>query len=111
MNTLRERKARIVRLTVDGTFDEEQARVESKPLNDRLTEIEALLAATTERTPLDDLPLGTEEVRAAWKRLPMGTKRAVLRVVMDVTLLRVGRGRKGGGAYFDGSSVEITWKR
>jgi DNA invertase Pin-like site-specific DNA recombinase len=111
LNALKQRKAEVVRLTVDGTFTPAEARAGSEPLNKRISEIEALLAVAAERSPLDDLPLGTGEVAAVWEHLPLGNKRAILRLLMDVTLIKGKPGRYANGAYFDGSSVQITWKR
>lgn len=110
-NTLRERRARILRLVADGTFTEAEARAQSRKLNERLTEIDAKLNTIAERGPLDELPLGTAEVAEVWARLPLGSKRAILRTLMTVTLERGKPGRYSTGAYFDGSSVIIEWRQ
>lgn len=46
-----------------------------------------------------------------WGLLPLGTRRAVLRTLMDVTLLKGKAGRYPSGAYFDGATIDIAWKR
>ena len=62
------------------------------------------------KSPLDSLPVGTDQVRKVWDGLPLGTRRAILRVLVDVTLLKGKPGRYASGAYFDGETVEITWR-
>jgi site-specific DNA recombinase len=111
LNALKEWKAAIVGLVRDGTFTAAEARAGSEPPNKRMQVIETQLAQAAERSPLDDLPVGTTDVAGAWERLPLGAKRAILRTLMDVTLLKGKPGRYPNGAYFDGSSVEITWKQ
>jgi hypothetical protein len=66
---------------------------------------------TLERSPLDEIPLGTDRVRAVWAQLPLGSKRAILRLLMDVTLLKGRPGRGPDGSYFDGSTVQIDWRQ
>ncbi|HEX7163231.1 MAG TPA: recombinase family protein [Trebonia sp.] len=131
MDVLKARKAVIVRLTVDGTLTEAEVRAEAKPLNDRLREIEGELSRTVEITPLDLLPLGNmgryagtspgspvtkedavkaaREMREAWDQLPLGTRRAILRRTVDVTLLKA-KSRYPDGSYWSPESVSITWK-
>lgn len=111
LNTLQGRKANVTQLVAEGLLELHQARVELKPLNDRISEIEGLLASTAERSPLEGLPVGTPSIREVWPTLPLGVKRAVLQVLMDVTLLPSHRGRTVQGRYFDPDSVRITWKR
>lgn len=110
-NTLQQRKANILALVADGTFTPAEAREQVKPISERLTVIDAALAVTLARSPLDELPLGTDRVREVWERLPLGTRRAVVRLLIDVTLVKTGRGRRPGGSYFDPASVEITWRQ
>ena len=108
--TMRERSAQLAGAFADGAITSAQLREGSSRINARIREIETTLARRVERTPLDDLPIGTPDMAAAWKRLPLGTKRAIVRLLMNVTLTREARSRYAGGAYFDGSTVEITWR-
>jgi DNA invertase Pin-like site-specific DNA recombinase len=109
--SLRERSEQLAAAFADGAITSAQLREGSGRINGRIREIEAALARRLVRSPLDGLPLGTPDVAERWKRLPLGSQRAILRLLMDVTLLKGKPGRYADGAYFDGSSVEITWKR
>jgi hypothetical protein len=110
LNAARERANQLGAAFADGTISAAQLRAGSERLNGRIREIEAALAATVQRSPLDTLPLGTEQVRERWEALPLGTRRAILRTLCEVTLLKGKPGRYASGAYFDGSTVDIQWK-
>ena len=91
-NRLREAKANVLSLVASGDFTPGEARQQVKPITDRLAQIDAQLAVTVARSPLDALPLGTDKVREVWERLPLGSQRAIIRLLVDVTL---GKGRPG----------------
>lgn len=140
-------RERLLRLVADEAIDEGEARRDLARLAKRITEIDGRLSAAAERSPLDGVPVGAdvETVRKAWAALPLGTKRLILRALMDVTLLngRPGRvplsdeykahraacdecqaasarrawqdgcaegARLHREAYFDPSTVVITWR-
>jgi hypothetical protein len=65
------------------------------------------MARAVVRSPLDPLPLGQAAVAEVWGTLPIGVRRNVIKVLMDVTL--TARARAGRG--FDPESVDINWKR
>jgi site-specific DNA recombinase len=85
-NRLRQNKAAVVSLVADGTISPADAREQIKALSDRLSAIDGQLAVTAARSPLDALPLGTDRVQEAWERLPLGSQRAIVRLLADVTL-------------------------
>jgi len=92
-NKLRENKSAVVSLVADGTISPADARQQIKSLSDRLNAIDAQLAVAVARSPLDALPLGTDRVREAWERLPLGSQRAIVRLLVDVTLYKGRPGR------------------
>jgi hypothetical protein len=92
-NLLRERKTAVLSLVADGTFTPGEARQQVQPITARLTEIEAQLAVSVARSPLEALPLGTDQVRGVWERLPLGSQRAIVRLLVDVTLHKGRPGR------------------
>ena len=107
---MRERANQLAEAFTDGTITAAQLSAGSRRLNERIKVIESALSAVM-KSPLDALPLGTDQVRTVWDTLPLGTRRAILRLLMDVTLLRGRPGRGPGGAYFDPESVLIEWRR
>ena len=48
-----------------------------------------------------------------WGGLDLSRRRAIVEVLLDVVILRTGRGgpRRKGETVFDPESIEITWKR
>jgi uncharacterized protein involved in exopolysaccharide biosynthesis len=74
-------------------------------LRARMAEIEARMADTARVDILGSLA-GAEDARAVWERLDIDRKRAVIGVLMSVTLHPPGRGTR----TFRPESVEITWR-
>jgi hypothetical protein len=68
------------------------------------------LARAARVDPLVDL-VGAVDVRKAWLELGLDRQRAVLRSLLDVTILPIGRGRRPDGEYFDYQAIETKWKR
>ncbi|MGW1796524.1 recombinase family protein [Streptomyces sp. NPDC001984] len=83
----------------------------------KLAEIEAEMTRRATVPVLARLPLGTPEIRKAWKGYTLERKRAIIDALMEVTVLPSRRGRpKGfkpgtGQVYFDPSAVRIEWKQ
>jgi|GEM_PF-1566200 len=82
----------------------------------KIAEIEAEMTRRATVPVLAKLPLGTPEIREAWKGYTLQRKRAIIDALMVVTVLPSRRGRpKGfkpgtGQVYFDPSAVRIEWK-
>ena len=54
---------------------------------------------------------GGEDAAEVWAGLPLGTRRAIVRLLAEVTLLAGSKGgRLPGGGYFDPDSVRIEWR-
>lgn len=111
LTALRARANGLSESFADGSITKAQMRAGSERVNTRIREIETVLATAVTRSPLDGLPLGTDQVRGVWASLPLGTRRALLRELVDVTLLRAGSGRYPDGGYFSGKTVDVTWKQ
>ncbi|GAA2972332.1 recombinase family protein [Streptomyces enissocaesilis] len=68
------------------------------------------LARAATKDPLAGL-VGAPDVGAAWKALGLDQRRAVLRSLLDVTILPARRGRMPDGGYFDYDAIKTEWKR
>lgn len=68
------------------------------------------LARAATKDPLVDL-IGAKDVRAAWNGLELERRRAVLRSLLDVTILPARPGRMPDGGYFDYEAIKTDWKR
>jgi len=110
VTALRARKTGLARMYAAGAIDDAQLTAGSAELGRELSKAEADLHAVSARDPLAGLA-GREDAAQVWAGLPLGTKRAIVRLLADVTLLA---GRKGGrlpgGSYFDPDSVRIKWR-
>jgi site-specific DNA recombinase len=53
---------------------------------------------------------GSDDVAAAWDAASVSRRKAVIDVLMTVTLLPAPRGRRPGGHYFDPGSINVEWK-
>ncbi|MDJ0461588.1 recombinase family protein [Streptomyces sp. H27-C3] len=68
------------------------------------------LARAATKDPLVGL-VGAADVSVAWKALDLERRRAVLRSLLDVTILPARQGRMPDGGYFDYSAIAFEWKR
>jgi DNA invertase Pin-like site-specific DNA recombinase len=94
----------LARLLMADVLTEVGVRKERKRIDARLAEIAAQLAAS-------DQPDGLAEFRGApaaqvWDALSLPRRRAVVKLLMDVTILPAAR--KGSG--FDPDSIRVDWK-
>jgi hypothetical protein len=105
-----ERSREFAEAFADGAITAQQMRAGSERINARIGELHAVLARAAERSPLDGVA-GRPDAAQVWEGLDLGRRRAILRLLLDVTLLRGKPGRRSNGAYFDGSSVSVAWKR
>lgn len=95
LNALRERANQLAASFADGEITAAQMSAGSVRLNERIKVIERELAAAVTRTPLDLVAgVGTPDVREAWGALSLASKRAILRLLVDVRLDRGVPGRK-----------------
>jgi hypothetical protein len=71
----------------------------------RLAEVEQKMTHPARAAVLGDL-VDAEDLVAAWQALSLGRKRAVIDVLMTVTIHPAGPGRRA----FDPTTVKIDWK-
>ena len=94
----------------DGDVTLSQLTRGSERMRVRLAEVQHVLADAVRGDPLAGLVGPDVDVLAAWRRLDLGRRRAVLDTVMVVTVLPW-TGRRGpGGSRFDPDGVAIEWR-
>lgn len=85
------------------------------PLNKQAASLgERIAGAAVARVPAQVFTTGN--IRAGWQAADLDAKRAVIRALMDITILPSPRGcppgyKKGSGGYFRPETVKIGWKR
>lgn len=98
------RKDELAVLFADGKIDAVQFATASKRLDDKAAEIAATLAKAGWRSPLE--PLADGDIAAAWEKLSLMQKRAILDAVAEVTVLPTTPTTRG----FDPAGVRVDWK-
>ncbi|NYG07810.1 DNA invertase Pin-like site-specific DNA recombinase [Phycicoccus badiiscoriae] len=102
---LRQRLDGLAEAYAAGDIDGSQLAAGSRRLKAELSEVTAALARTA-RSPALGRLVTAADVQAAWDALHVDNQREVLRVLLDVTLEPIGRGRR----TFDPATVGMTWK-
>lgn len=100
-------RSRLDQLAVDfadGAITSSQLRTASERLRGRLKAVEAGQADASRPHVLATVA-GAQDVRAAWGRLSLGERRAVIDTLMTVRILPAGK-----GVRFSPEHVEITWR-
>lgn len=94
-------------------IDARQLGIISRTVREDLDRVEALLAASVSTSPVGNL-LSAEDLAAAWSRLDIPRRQAVVEAVATVRLMPGRRGRPAGwtpgSPYFDPETVAIEWK-
>jgi len=85
------RKKGAAQMYARGTIDAEQLETITAETDQATGKIRAGLSAATARSPLADFA-ATQDARRTWQDLTLGRKREVLRHLITVTLLPLGRG-------------------
>jgi site-specific DNA recombinase len=101
------------RLHADGVIDTVTLAAGQARIRELREQVTNQLAAVTRGSVLAGVA-DAEDPARAWMGLDLSRKRAVVDVLMTVTINRTRRGGarvKGKRSAFDPSSVEITWKR
>lgn len=104
---LRGRLDELSALFAVGEVDGRQLATGTVNIRAQLDQVEAALASAAAGTPLAGFA-DAEDVAHAWGTASVSRRKAVIRALMTVTLLKAPRGRRPGGGYFDLMSVEIT---
>ena len=89
----------------DGSLTVDQIKTMTVRMRQRIVELERALPAVATPSALTDLA-GAVNVRELWDALPLGDKREIVQVLIDVRLLPA----RGRGKAFDPNLVEVTWK-
>jgi site-specific DNA recombinase len=102
---LQERKTKLITMFSLGQIDEDQLVTGSETARKRLTAIEAQLARANKPDPIPEFRRHGP-TRQIWASLSLARKRALIKLLVDVTILPVAR--RGPG--FDPGTVEIIDK-
>ncbi len=89
----------------DGTLDREQFHRITERLRPRLEAAQAR-ARVVDASPLLDGLAGAPDVADVWERLPLGRRRAVVDLLIEVHVLKA----RQGARVFDPESVRIEWR-
>lgn len=103
--TLRARQEDIAAMLGEGEMTRAQFRTANARIAARLAEVEAVMAHAHRAPVLADL-VKADDAAAAWEGLMLDRKRAVVDLLMSVTILPAGPGRR----VFDPATVHIEWK-
>ena len=109
---LRARLDELGRLYGDGVIDALQLASGTASIRTQREQVTVALAAASRDSVLQGVA-DAEDPEAVWRGLDLSRKRAVVDVLMKITILRMKRGgaRRKGETSFDRASIEITWKR
>jgi site-specific DNA recombinase len=102
---LRKRQNEQLDLHSEGLIDKIQLQRKLREFKERLTIIDAQLAQADKPDPIPEFRRHGP-TRKIWASLSLPRKRAIIRMLVDIKMLRIGR--RGPG--FDPDSVEITIK-
>ena len=99
-----------------GLLTGEQAQIATQYLNDQIAELERQQQDDERLRVFEDIPLGRPEVHDKIQQLPAGRYRAVLDVLMTITIKPVGKGQyqvvdaRTGRKGIIEDRVQIQWK-
>ncbi|MFF2964205.1 recombinase family protein [Streptomyces sp. NPDC057963] len=92
-----------------GALDMRSYQVAAEAARVRLAAAESVMSRAVAVNPVACL-VGVEDPDAAWNRLDLSRRRAVVAHLVAVTILPSRKGRQPGGGYWDPDSVRIEWK-
>ena len=106
---LQARKDELASLFAAGSIDGSQLRRGSDELQEKISRLDARLAAARQSSPVADLVL-SDDVRERWDSMSPDIRNKVIDALMTVTVLPVGSGQKarGGGLIVD--RIQIGWR-
>jgi Recombinase len=103
---LRERKSALVRMHIEGDIDDSDLKTGLRTIRDRLTVIDAQLAQADQPDLVPEFRDPHGFTRKNWRALSLPRKRAIIRLLADITIFPTAR--RGPG--FDPDSVRIVLK-
>lgn len=101
---LRERKAAQIRMHALGDLTDDELTTGMRTIRDRLSVVEAQIHASSEADPLAEFR--NKAAEAVWSSLSLARKRAIVRLLLDITFLPTPR--RGPG--FDPDSIKVEWR-
>lgn len=101
---LRDRKTAQIRMHALGDLDDGELTTGLRAIRDRLSVVEAQLHASAEADPIPEFR--DRPAKVAWESLELPRKRAIIKLLMDVTLNPPAK----RGRVFDYDSVLVGWK-
>jgi site-specific DNA recombinase len=101
---LRDRRDGLASLLADGLLTAAAVREQASKLTDSIGELEREILAATGDGPLATL-LGADDVADVWKGLTLTAKRAVINVLMTVTIKPSGKGQR-----FNPKQIDVEWR-
>ena len=104
LRDLRERRKAQMRMHARGDLDDADLAAGLREIRDLTASIEARLAAASRTDPLAEFRDRPADV--VWDALPVARKRAVTRLLADITFVPV----PPSGPKFNPDSVRMTWK-
>ncbi|WP_258802638.1 recombinase family protein [Pseudarthrobacter sp. NS4] len=101
---LRDRRDGLASLLAEGIMSVSAVREQAGKLTRALGEIESAISSAEEMNPAAAV-IGASNVAEAWSDLPLGTKRQIIRTLLDVSVLPAGKGHG-----FDPEQIQIEWR-
>jgi site-specific DNA recombinase len=111
---LRQRRKGLADAFADGAIDAAQLRSGSERLRVRLEAVEAEIAARSRGSVLAGVADAPDPAKV-WAKLDLGRRRAIVDVLVEVTILPGRKGRRpgwqAGESYFDPTTIKVEPKR
>ncbi|MFV9456233.1 recombinase family protein [Rhodococcus sp. NM-2] len=107
---LQARKKELATLFASGAIDGIQLKAGSADLQAKIDGIDGKLSAARQSSPLADLVLAGDDLRAVWGGLSPDVRGKVISQLMSVVVLPIGSGQRPKGGGLDVGRVQIEWK-
>lgn len=107
-SALRARMDEAARGWAAGALTQSQLLAVNDELRSRLEAVEHRIGEVGRGNVLEGLT--GNDVPAVWQSLPLDRRRAVVDLLVQVTVLPARRGRQAGGGYFNPDAVKIDWR-
>lgn len=101
---LRDRRDALAAMLADGLLSPSAVREQAGRLSAELHHVEGDLSAADSINPAAEI-IAADDVGKSWAGQSLGTRRQIIRSLMDITVLPAGK-----GVRFDPDQVKIEWK-
>lgn len=101
---LRDRRDALAAMLADGLLSPAAVREQAGRLSSELHQVESALSAVDTLNPAAEI-IAAEDVGESWSGQQLGTRRQIIRALMNVTVLPAGK-----GVRFSPEQVKIDWK-